>query len=218
VSKKKKGVEYRPVAHRDGVGATTGSELLEHEKLGNQAFAARLGTSETESAVPFDVIRDSARPMVERALLAVEIRPMPPAVCARYVEILASSMLPAAQQQRLIDKLVGDQAVATGISDLLARHFEGEESEVRLALGSGLDAVLDALDSAPERDTTGHSVGEQASTLIGDLAASEAPELATHAPSVSAAVTAVCRALFLATYWEEEEEEELFIAGSELDS
>jgi hypothetical protein len=210
VSKQKKGVERQRLdSERDrGPGERSTSELFDHDRLGNQALAARLGDAATESAVPFDVIRDSARPMLDRALLAVEIRPVDPSASARYLEILASSLLPEAHRQRLVDKLVGDQAVASGVSDLLARHFEGEEAEVRFALGSALDAVWDVLDGVEERETAGNSVGEKASRLIGDLAESAAPELRTQAPSVSAAVTAFCRALFLATYWDEEEEEE----------
>ena len=192
-------------------------ELVEHGMLGNQALADRMGEPAAVAAVPFDVIRDTAIPMIERVGLAVEIRPMSPEVCTRYVEILEASNLPEGHRAVLVDKLFSDQAVATGISTLLARHFEGEEADVRLALGAAVDTIMDAIEVMDPRSTGEGPIADQAGALIGELASSQVPALATHTSSVSESVSGLCMALFLATFWEEEEEEEDLAPMPELD-
>lgn len=212
MSKQKKG-PGREAEHSsaDQVSADLGldPELAALELLGNQAFASQMTNEPAREAVPYDVIRDMALPLVERAGLALELRPEPKSTIERYVEILEASRLPDDQRTVLIDKLQADQVVATGISDLLGRHFGGDEIEVRRVLGTALDAVWDALKDGRGQIAGGRTATDQAGVLIGDLAAQMAPELGAHSDSVSESVSGFCRALFLAMYWDEEEEEDL---------
>jgi hypothetical protein len=216
VSKKKKGPEreIRPdlaASIQNGVaidGAQIDPELAEGAILGNRAFASRLARTRSPLTLPFDVVRDTALPMIERATLALELRPRPAAVIERYVAILETSHLPDDQRQLLVAKLVSDQAVATGIADILERHFTGDDDDIRHALGASLDHVWDLLQHI-DRPTSAASAGEQAEALIGVMAAELTPELGEYTDAVAASVSSFCRALFLAMYWDEDEEEEL---------
>lgn len=218
MSKRKKAFDRE--VERPGAGQALSEEVgadLDHGLLGNQALAARLGEGPAPAPVAFDVIRDTALPMIERLGLATEIRPMSADRSARYVQILQASQLDEAQRAVLVDKLVSDQAVAVGIQGLLERNFQGDIESVRLALGGAVDAVIEALQESEPRNTGEGTVGDRAATLVGALSEEVAPELSAHAPSVSRSVASLCRALFLASYWDEEEEEALGALAPEID-
>ncbi len=220
MAKKQKGPEREKATagvENSKSGADLDPELVEVAMLGNQAFAARLGGGSSPETVSFDVVRDTAIPLIERAALALELRPEPGEVIDRYVEILEASHLPDDRRQLMVDKLRSDQAVAIGVAEALGHHFTGDAIEVRHALGGALDAVWAALHDGQGMagESREGSASEAAGSLVGDLAAQLAPELGAYSESVSESVSSFCLALFLATYWDEEEEEEF---GLELPS
>lgn len=199
---------------------------IEHDALGlgNQALQAQLA-SEGRGPVPFDVVRDAAFPLVERAVLSLQLEPRGAAEVSRFVEILERSHLPEERRALLVDRIQTDQAVAEGIGAAVQRWFAADTAEVRAALEGTLDAVFDALhghgDAASWTLPDGAVVSLAADALEGGVsgrAEALVRELADHTAiaelgaaegaSVGEAVRGFCADVQLALQWDEEEEEE----------
>lgn len=192
--------------------------------FGNQAAQEQLGGPVQVEPVSLDVVRDAAIPMVERAILALQITPRREAQVARFVEILQRSRLPEERKALLQDHLLTDQTAAQGIRDAVERWFAVDSEATRDALVGALDSVIDALAghagdggwvlpdgrtlSLGDEALTG-SLSSRAEALVSELVEELGPgglDGAGH--GVGAAVRGFCRDVQLALLWDEEEEEE----------
>lgn len=199
--------------------ASTPQEAERELEPGNQARSRQL-----TAGADLAVVRDTARPLVERALLALHLEPRELGRLARFIEILERSRLPDEHREALVDKLRTDQATADAISAAVRAAFGDDGPELRDALIRSLEALERALGGEPSATSwplpdgshldLGAEVLEggastQADALVGSLAE------AVHAPlpqaarpeSTSAAFIRLCRDLSLLLPWEEEEEE-----------
>jgi hypothetical protein len=229
----RRGPEHRPEERVERASGAPEAEL----GAGNAAFAEQIG-GDTESerglrappppsvTLAAEVARDTARPVVERGRLALEITPIAPKTLTRFVDVLGRSALAPEQRERLIDKLRTDDAAARGIADAVTRSFPGGTRE---ALAEVLDAVERALLSGSvdgsgwrfgalrvEVADGGASAGADAliAALADGLASAEARE--SLGPSPGERVVRYCHAVALLLSWEEEEEEE-FAAGVDVE-
>src|SRR5690606_5380227 len=95
------------------------------------------------------LVRDAARPLVERTLLALHVEPHDPERLARFVEILERSRLPEAHRASLVDRLRSDQAAADAISASVRSTFGDDGPAVREALIRSLESLEDLLSRDP---------------------------------------------------------------------
>lgn len=188
---------------------------LDELQLGNQAHQDRLSAADAS----LEVVRDAASPLVERAILALQLEPRDAGEVERFVEIVERSRLGEERRDVLVDRLQTDRAAAEGIRDAVQRWFQADGPDVRESVVGALDLVLDSLyDGAPAGaewaladgarvQLTGEalqgSLGSRAEALLRDVAAHVAPAVD------SVAVQGFCRDVQLALLWDEEEEEEL---------
>lgn len=204
-------------AEKPGVGVGPESATPEHAGLGNAAIQARLAGGAVEEVTPFDVVRDTALPMVGRAALALEVEPKG-ALVDRLVEIVVQSDLPVDRKDAICERLRGDETLATGISEALTRWFGADGADVRAAVSADLGRIEQALmDGHMESGgwrTPEVLVAVSAAAFEG-TAAARAEVLITdlaRATSSSAgpdAMLGFCRDLHLALMWLEDEEEDL---------
>lgn len=173
---------------------------------GNQALQDEVGAT-----VDLDVIRDVAFPLVERAILALQVVPRDADRHERLVEILERSHLPEDRRQVLVDKLQTDRAAGLGVLEAVGRWFPGQP---RTEVGRALDEVWRGLQEG-HPDTGAWAIGEEriplsgatlegtvndrAESLVGDLAGSG---------SFGVALRGFVRDVYLALAFDEEEEED----------
>ena len=190
---------------------------------GNEALKRQLAP-ERGVDQELQLVRETALPTVEQALLAVQIAPQSAELTGKLIDTLESSSLPEARREALLARLQEDQAVATLISQALEGAFGLDTPELRESLWSCLDESWTALvsegatgdwsaeveASLGDSSKTG-SLSERAVSTIGDLSAhfSDA-SIADQAPTqdVSQSVQQFCRSIALLLFLEEEEEEE----------
>jgi len=203
-----------------------GVSVPEQDELGNQALQAQMSGEGSDEVVAFDVVRDVAFQMVERAILALQLGPPEHVRMDRFQEILARSHLPEDRKQVLMDRLQAGRAGAAGVGEAVSRWFDGDSEEVRDALGAALDAVSHGLEEGTEVGGA-WQVGEaavslsdaakegpvnaRAGALVSDLAdgvASPGPARAKESESFGVALRGFCRDVYLAIVFDEEEEEE----------
>ena len=194
--------------------------LVDQGALGNEALQERLAEPAKES-VPLDVVRDVALPMVERAVLALELRAA--AGSDRFIEILEASHLPDDRKQLLIDRIQTDKAAVHSIDEAVARWFPdatwGDVSKALDAVWTGLAQGVAAgsgwqvgtRDVALSDAARDGAVSVRAEALVGDVASAVVPagparESATG--GIGEAVRGLCRDVVLAFAFDEEEEEE----------
>lgn len=200
--------------------------LVEQGAIGNEALQTMLGTEHTpaEADVGLDVVRDVALPMVERAVLALELSTVAGGRPERFVEILEASHLPDDRKQVLIDKLHTDGAAAGAIDDAVARWFgpEAAPADVSRALDavwvglaegavSGAGWRVGTRDVDVSSDAKQGATGARAEALVADVAHAVVPAGAARDGAVGGigpAVQGLCRDLILAFAFDEEEEEE----------
>src|SRR5690606_4228070 len=94
-------------------------------------------------------VRDAARPLVERALLALHVEPRDPQRLARFVTLLERSRLPAEQRDALIDRLRDDQAAADAIAATVRGALGVDDPALRDALIRSFEALERALEGEP---------------------------------------------------------------------
>jgi hypothetical protein len=204
----------------------TAISVPEQDELGNQALQAQMSGEGSDEVVAFDVVRDVAFPMVERAILALQLGPPEHARIDRFLEILARSHLPEDRKQVLMDRLQTGRTGAVGVGEAVKRWFDGDSEEVRDALGSALDAVSRGLEEGAEVDGAWQMgeesvslsdaaregpVNDRAGALVSDLAdgvATEKPAQTGESGSFGVALRRFCRDVYLAIAFDEEEEEE----------
>lgn len=222
MAKQRKAPEQAPPDQREAEkpGVSTGlgpeSATPEHAGLGNAAIAARMAGAEVEQATPFDVVRDTALPMVGRAALALQVEPKG-ALVERLVEIVVQSELPEDRKDAICERLRGDESVATGISEALTRWFGADGADVRQSVSADLSRIEDALTDgrmesggwrtndvliAVSALAAEGSATSRAEALIADLAR------ATSATAGPEAMLGFCKDLHLALMWLDDEEEE----------
>jgi len=200
--------------------------IPEQDELGNQAVQAQMGGEGSGEVVAFDVVRDVAFPIVERAILALQLFPPEHVRVDRFLEILAHSHLPEDRKQVLMDRLQTNRTGAAGVEEAVGRWFDGDVEEVRIALGAALDAVSRGLEDGAEEggawrigetavalsdDAREGPVNARAEALVSDLAdgvASPGPARAKEGSGFGAALRGFCRDVYLAIVFDEEEEEE----------
>lgn len=229
----RRGPGQRPDDRAQGSAPGHDAHEAEASGPGNAAFAQQIGpetgedgavlarpASEGAEVLPAEIVRDTARPIVERGRLALEIEPIAPSALARFVAVLERSGLDPEQRDRLIDKLRTDDAAARGIGDAMARAFPGEGG-VRGALAEVLDAVDRALlggvaDGAGWRfvdvrvplPDAGASASADAlvRALADQLASPESREVLGESPGER--VVRYCHAVSVLLLWDDEEDEE----------
>lgn len=196
--------------------------LIEQGHLGNQAMQARIGGDQVTAGTKADVV-DVARPLVERAQLALQVDPADPQKLARLTGILERSHLP--NREELAAQITAVESMRRALDAALDEHFGGHDEEARWAVDAVLAAVGDALAVGDLGDGTWHdirgsidlspavqegSVEARAEALIGDLATAMAPAGASERATgeLGQAVSGVVRSLALALMLEEDEEEE----------
>jgi hypothetical protein len=204
----------------------TGSEreIVPESAVGNAALQDRLAGGDVAD---LGRVREVASPLVERAVLALQLVPRGSEQVQRFVDILARSHLPDERKELLSDRLRTDEAIALGVHEAIERWFSADTPEFRGALVEALDRVGSALqhgsgDTAAGkwrddvRDVplsggvlTGAMAG-RAEALIADLAIGliEGPVAEGAKGGVGAAVRGFCSDVLLALVWDEEEEEE----------
>jgi hypothetical protein len=203
--------------------------------LSNAAAQRQLAPVRAD-AEDLQLVRETALPTVEQALLAVQIAPRSTELTDKLLKTLEGSGLSEKRQVRLTQRLQEDQSIA----DLVARTVEtsfGEDSpELREELWRALDRSWTALiGNEPSGEWSAElgaalgagraegALSDRAIAMIGDLSAhftdgSAAVSSEALAGDVSASVQQFCRSIALLLYWEEEEEEEGFeLEAPELD-
>jgi len=217
--------------HAPSPGTREGHEvdplLAEQDVRGNQALQAQLGGEHApEPEVGMDVVRDVAVPVVERAVLALELGPLDSERHDRFVEIVQASHLPEDRRQILADKLSTDQAAASAIADAVGRWFGQDGAALRSDVSRVLDSVWTGLVQG-RSVAGGWQVGDQevplssearqgalagrAEALVADVAEVVAPSGPARDGArggLGAAVRGLCRDVVLAFAFDEEEEEE----------
>lgn len=193
------------------------ASVPEQDALGNLGFQARIDGDGQDAQPGLDVVRDVAFPMVERAILALELTPPDSSRMDRFVEILEASHLPDDRKQLLVDKLQTDRAAAHGIEQAVERWFGTDGPDVRASVSGALDAVWAALENGTgagsewqvgdravslSEGAVDGSVADRAEALVSDLADGFATQVS--GPSVRG----FCRDVYLAIVFDEEEEEE----------
>lgn len=203
---------------------------VDSQERGNQAAFEWLSTGERAPApAPLDIVREAACPLVERAILALQIEPRSDGDVARFVEIVKGSALPEEQRALLVDRLVTDQAAAQGIVDAFQRWFAEDSPDLRAHVVGTLDGVMAGLQEGTERDaawalpdgrlvslgeaTRDEGVSARADTLVRALAEQCSPpelgeRLSLQGRSTGDAIGGFCRDVQLALLWDDEEEEE----------
>lgn len=216
------GKQRRPTEHLPAVRADEERGHAVDAGLGNAALQAQLAGGE----VGLEVVRDVAFPMVERAILALQLEPRGEAT-DRFVEIIERSHLSDERRALLTDRLQTDEAAAMGVRDAVERWFGADGPEVRDAVIDALDAVWQGLEQGIGDQATGQwrfggaevglsegaisgPVAARAESLVADLAATlGAAALAAHVGGrAGESVRGFCRDVLLALVWDEEEEEE----------
>ena len=167
---------------------------------------ARMGGVVSDADVSVDVVRDLARPMAERALLALQIHPRQPAEVDRFVDILQRCTLAEEQRTVLIDKLISDQANATLIADATARMFPDLDQAGRNELIAALGRVHAALGQAVSQASG--TPQQQAESMLAEAVDTHLESTSINEQVSGKAVVALSTQLLLALRWEEEEEEE----------
>lgn len=237
--------KHKPAQGRDEArapGAERDPELgldptvVQQGAVGNQALQDKISGQErgTPQVSDPDLARDTAFPLVERALIALQMLPRPQADVDRFVQILERSHLPEERRALLVDKVRSDQAAALGAQRAVERAFGADGTALRSGLIDTLDAVWAGLQAGraegaswvvPERapvplgDVAADSeaaTGVRAEALVRDLAAGMvAPELVGERDpgAVADAVQAFCRDAQVLILWDEEEEEEAHEPG-----
>jgi hypothetical protein len=202
--------------------------LAEQDARGNQALQAQLGGDQVAEPqqVGMDVVRDVAVPLVERAVLALELGPLEPGRHERFVEIVEGSRMPEDRRQILVDKLTTDQAAASAIEEAVGRWFGQDGPALRSDVSRVLDAVWTGLVQG-RAVADGWRVGEQevplsedaqqgaiagrAEAMVADVADAVAPSGPAREGArggLGAAVRGLCRDVVLAFAFDEDEEEE----------
>jgi len=200
--------------------------LVEQGAVGNEALQGLLGTDhETgEAGVDLDVVRDVALPMVERAVLALELSAVAGVRPDRFVAIVEASNLSDDRKQVLVDKLQTDRAASGAIDDAVARWFGADAA--RADVSKALDAVWAGLadgsaagsawrvgtrDVDLSSDAKEGATVSRAEALVGDVAHAVVPAGPAREGAqggIGPAVRGLCRDLILAFAFDEEEEEE----------
>lgn len=193
--------------------------LVQQDALGNQALQASIDGPDVEAEVGLDVVRDTAIPMVDHALLALQLLAPRDVSHERLVEILERSSLPGREGliarldetrsqidavREAVERLFGDAGAAEAALDATLRGLEGGSA-------AGADWQTDAGAVALSGGVLAGSVSDRAEALVSDLAQHLAPPASREASggSPGRAASELCRALFLAVAFDEEEEEEL---------
>lgn len=192
------------------------SATPEHAGLGNAAIQARIAGGDTSEETPFDVVRDTALPMVGRAAIALQVEPRG-AQNERLIDIVQRSDLPQDRKDAIAQRLVHDERLATGIHDAMTKWFGSDGVDVRRAVEADLGRIESALADgraegggwragdtivALSTDAREGAAAARAEALIADLAR------ATSAMAGPEAMQGFCRDLHLALMWLEEEDEE----------
>ena len=217
--------QRRPPSRSPETGEGQSQESTESRGRSNAALQESLGGGSTE-AVPLDLIRDAAVPMIDHAILALQLQALPAAELARYTEVLQSSRLPEDHRRALEDRLRADASVADVVARTVASVAGEDGPEARGALIDALAAVEDALVSGSAADS-GWSAGsavvdlgadalegerhQRVRALIRDVA-EQVAVLDVAAEGPGAAVTRVVLALAVLML-EDEEEDELGAPG-----
>ena len=218
MAKQRRPTDHQPAHRADQASARAPSA---EGALGNAALQDQLAGVDAQAGL--DVVRDVAFPMVERALLALQLEPRGSEV-DRFVEIVERSHLSEERRALLADRLRTDEAAALGVRDAMERWFGSDAPEVRDAVSDMLDAVWRGLengfaDEAGARwQIDDHEIALSEAAISGPVAARAeamvadlAQTLATGAMAgerAGEAVRGFCRDVLLALVWDEEEEEE----------
>lgn len=170
------------------------------------------------------LVRETALPTVEQALLAVQISPRSGEMTEKLMETLERSRLTEERRLSLMQRLQEDQSMADLVGRTLEASFGVDSPELRAELWRTLDHSWGALvanensggwtseiEAALGAERSEGALAERALTMIGDLSAYFSDNtMAAESPSgdVSASVQQFCRSIALLSFWEEEEEEE----------
>jgi hypothetical protein len=229
MSKQRKTPDQAPAGPRVEAGRAREPEAA---GPGNAAVQDVMAGRVVETRAPLDVVRDVAAPMVDRAVLALQIYPRGPEV-DRFVQILERSGLADDRKSALVDRLRTDEAGAAGVAEVVTRHFGGDGEDVRGAIVDALDAVGRGLrEGGPGESGATWRIGEvehglgvaaldgavasRAEALVAELAARLAPAPIGAASDPGEALRALCRDLHLRLLWDEEEEEEPTVGEPEV--
>jgi hypothetical protein len=158
-------------------------------------------------------VRDTALPVVERAMLALQIPFREPAQVGRFVEIIEKSHLSDDRKAEVIDRLRSDDLAARGVSDALQRWFGNDNEAVR---GEALDAlgrVYRTLQGGDVVEAGEGTLGARSEAAIAAVAAREASGASPPGPEAGGAVRNFCRDVQLALLWDEEEDEDEAVAA-----
>jgi hypothetical protein len=180
--------------------------------------------------VDMEVIRDVALPMVDRGALALQLSPPDPAKIDRLVDIVERSALPLDRKHELTSQLRNDEALSKGVQDAMLQWFNTDSQAFRGHLSDSLDAIAFGLGGGsvdatgkgwalPDGTVVGLSTSSldgpvtgRAEALLGDLSGHLATgPVAEQVGSDGAAIRGFCRHLYLAVFFDEEEEEEWLV-------
>jgi hypothetical protein len=198
---------------RTDKGPSTRASRTDLVGVGNAAMQDRLRTGVGVERPGLDVVRAAARPIVDRALLALQVVPRGPAAIDRFSDIVGGSELPGDRKTALIDRLRTDEAAASVIGDAVQRWFGADNDELRGALTDGLGTIRRGLDAVPDEAVVEGTVTQRALALIADIAKAT---IATETASPEA-VRGFCSDVLLALLWDEDEEQ-LEEPGEDVDS
>jgi hypothetical protein len=190
---------------------------------GNEALQQQLAPQRAV-AQDLQLVRETALPTVEQALLAVQIAPRSADTTQKMLDTVEGSRLSEARRDALMERLQEDQTIADLIGQALEGAFGADTPELRSALWGCMDKSWSALisegasgdwsadlESSLNESSSSGSLSDRAVSMIGDLSSHFADEtLAEQSPSegISSAVQQFCRSIALLLFWEEEEEEE----------
>jgi hypothetical protein len=172
-------------------------------------------TRSVDAQTELSSVCEAALPLVEQALLAVQLSPRDTALTERLVTTLETSSLSSSRRDAIVARLQEDQAISDAVRSALENSFGQDSPELREALWGSLDqtwsTLMDGDATAAFEGGSSQSVSQQAGTLVGTLTStSSIGTLDSHMAreAISPAIQQFCRSIALLLYWEEEEEEE----------
>lgn len=198
--RRSQGPRHAPPTHTGAASATDQQRDLE---LGNAAQAEELDGA----YIPPDAAGDGARPLVDNARMALEMRYEGRTPLPRLMELLQGSELPPDSAEWLVERLRSVQTAQDQVDRALERWFgeggdDGRQRAERLLAG-----VARALqDGRPAADGWEHQA--QRVSLGGATTLREAVDqlVAGLAEGEGSAVVGLCRELYLTVLFDDEDE------------
>jgi len=220
-SKKPPATDTQESVRGDQADLDLDPSLAEQGVLGNAALQARMVGADREpdtGVVEHSEVSAHALPLVEHALVALQLQPRPEAEVARFVEIVEGSRLSEERKEALVERLVDDQTAASQAVSAVESHLGPQDASARSRWAEVFASVADAMRAGEVAvGPTEGSVADRAAEWIGQLVSQRMPDVATPSGDTAADVASLCRSVVLWVHFEEDEEEDVALGDYALE-